>query len=286
MNLHERHEANRRSWNALSAAYIRNRTQKWREAVSDPTMGFSQGTLELLRELCPDLSGKDACVLGSGDQFAAFGLAGMGARVTSVDISEEQLAVGEARATELGLDVTFVRADVCDLRMLEDASFDLACCTNGMLIWVSDLPAFYREASRILKPGGAYFWFDIHPFQRPFYQIAGGLRVRKPYFDSAPREYWSDANDVNRSAEEVPEAERESLAQNFVSHHTVGELINPLADVGFQVVRVFETGADTNWWRHDERGGLTDEQLLDWRQNPIAGLPTWMAIGARKLFER
>jgi len=49
----------------------------------------------------------------------------MGAKVTSIDISEQQLDVARSRAAALGLNVTFVRADVVDLSCLGDATFDL-----------------------------------------------------------------------------------------------------------------------------------------------------------------
>ena len=38
-----------------------------------------------------DLHGKRACVIGSGDNYAAFALAGLGAQVTSTDISARQM---------------------------------------------------------------------------------------------------------------------------------------------------------------------------------------------------
>jgi ubiquinone/menaquinone biosynthesis C-methylase UbiE len=47
-------------------------------------------------------------------------LSGLGAKVTSVDFSEQQLNVARRRATELGLNLTLVRADVVDLSALRD----------------------------------------------------------------------------------------------------------------------------------------------------------------------
>lgn len=275
----KRHEENRLSWNSISEAYHRTRTTRWRETVSDPSLGFSHGSLALLKTVCPDLDGLDACVLGSGDQFAAFGLAGMGARVTSVDISEEQLAVATERASELGLEMAFIQADVCDVGMLSDASFDLVCCTNGMLIWVSDLPQFYREAARILRPDGIYFWFDIHPFQRPFND---DFKLKASYFDNEPMEFWSDSEDVNRPAEGVPVSDRSDLARNFVTHYTVADLVNPMADAGLSLLRMRETPVTESWWTFD-RPDVPVDELLSWKTNPVAGLPAWMAMGARKL---
>jgi cation diffusion facilitator CzcD-associated flavoprotein CzcO len=40
-----------------------------------------------------DVAGKSVAVLGSGDNQVVFALAGMGAKVTSIDISKQQLDV-------------------------------------------------------------------------------------------------------------------------------------------------------------------------------------------------
>ena len=47
--------------------------------------------LDLIQGFVEDLSGKDVCVVGSGDNHAAFALARLGAKVTSVDLSSAQL---------------------------------------------------------------------------------------------------------------------------------------------------------------------------------------------------
>jgi 2-polyprenyl-3-methyl-5-hydroxy-6-metoxy-1,4-benzoquinol methylase len=62
-----------------------------------------------------DAAGKSVAVLGSGDNQVVFPLAGLGAKVTSVDISEQKIEVARRRADALGLQVDFLRADVVDL---------------------------------------------------------------------------------------------------------------------------------------------------------------------------
>ena len=61
-------------------------------------------------DLLGQVAGKDICVLGSGDN--------LGARVTSVDISQAQLDTAASRAGKRGLDIAFVRADVANSRAL------------------------------------------------------------------------------------------------------------------------------------------------------------------------
>jgi SAM-dependent methyltransferase len=96
----------------------------------------------------PDLSGCQVCVIGSGDNYAAFALAGLGARVTSVDISERQLEVAEGRARTVGLAIHFVRADAADLATLRQGQYDLVVSTNGFFVWISEPAAVFRAGGR------------------------------------------------------------------------------------------------------------------------------------------
>ncbi len=100
---------------------MHDRRGTWRIAHQQAETVFVEQELELIG----DVAGLSVAVLGSGDNLAVFALAGMGARVTSVDISSGQLGFASQRAAELGLDVTFLEADVTDLSPLDDASFDL-----------------------------------------------------------------------------------------------------------------------------------------------------------------
>jgi ubiquinone/menaquinone biosynthesis C-methylase UbiE len=108
--LNEMHQANRKRWDLASSHYSVRRDDGWRRCLVDPALGFERGSLRLLRQYVgQDLAGETACVLGSGDNYAVFALAGMRAQVTSVDISRAQLDVAARRAAELGVEVTFVQ---------------------------------------------------------------------------------------------------------------------------------------------------------------------------------
>jgi ubiquinone/menaquinone biosynthesis C-methylase UbiE len=65
--------------------------------------------------------------------------------------------------------------------MVEESQFDLVCSTNGFLVWIADIDGLFREAHRILKPGGHYVFYDIHPFQRPWEESLDSIEMKKPY---------------------------------------------------------------------------------------------------------
>jgi ubiquinone/menaquinone biosynthesis C-methylase UbiE len=104
-------------------------------------------------------------------------LAGLGAKVTSIDISEPQIETARSRAAALGLQVDFVRADVVDLSVVPDAAFDVIYTGGHVAVWVSDLRRYYGEAGRILKSGGLLIVSEYQPFRRVWGDSASRLEI-------------------------------------------------------------------------------------------------------------
>ena len=88
------HEANRKHWNKQLAEEFQkqdDQTGLWRRCHKEPGLAFDCAALDLIQEFVEDLSEKDVCLVGSGDNHAAFALAGLGARVTSVKQDRSQI---------------------------------------------------------------------------------------------------------------------------------------------------------------------------------------------------
>lgn len=262
------HEANRHYWNETLAKEFQQQSDEsglWRRCPREPSLAFDCEALEVIRVFVEDLAGKDVCIVGSGDNHASFALAGLGAKVTSIDQSEKQLEVASRRASELGLSITFVQSDATDLGCLDSSEFDLVCTTNGFFVWISDLDSLFGEIQRILRSRGFYVFYDIHPFQRPWKDVRNVTEMEKPYFETGPFQ------------------ESEDGPFNF--HWTMGDLLNSLADAGFTLRRLCESPAkDSGFWE----GGKwyvpgSQPSLLDWKVNPRAGLPVWLMVAAQKI---
>jgi SAM-dependent methyltransferase len=254
------HESNRRGWDAVSPFWQANLDLKkdWRRCPHDPRLALRDEELLLLGAV----SGRTVCVAGSGDNMVVFALAGLGARVTSVDLSQVQLDIAEHRAGQLGLDIVFVRADVTDLRALADNTFDIVYTGGHVAVWVSDLNRYYAEAGRILKPGGIFLVHEYHPFRRLWRHAPGPLEQEFRYGDRGPFTY-------DRS-ELVPGAAPGSLP-SYEFHWTVGDYVSAFLNAGCELLSLQEPG----------------DQRQDWEQDaPLEGLPESLILAGRKRDKR
>src|SRR3954469_12599788 len=92
--------------------------------------------------------------LGSGDGTTAVPEAQLGADVLGVDIAQNLVAAGNARAQELGLDnLRFQEGDASHLDELDDASFDLVVSIFGAMFAPKPFDVA-KEMVRVTKPGG------------------------------------------------------------------------------------------------------------------------------------
>ena len=144
-----------------------------------------------------------------------------------------------------------------DLRPIPDESFDLVYTGGHVAVWVSDLRRYYREAIRILRPGGLLLINEYHPFRRVWRDVEDVLEVGFTYFNSGPHPY--DAS------EELFDPEPGEVTQ-YELHWTVSQMLNAVIEQGVALTRFEELGEDAEGWEVP----------------PLAGLPNWLIIAGRK----
>lgn len=113
-----------------------------------------------VHELIGDVAGLAVLDLGCGTGRHSLRLAAAGAEVTAVDFSDGMLA--EARRKPGAERVRFVVHDLHDPLPMPAGAFDRI--VSGLVLeHLRDLGGFFREARRMLRPGGRAIVSAMHP---------------------------------------------------------------------------------------------------------------------------
>lgn len=90
-------------------------------------------------------------------------LAQRGAIVTGLDFSAPAIEVARGLAAELNLEARFVQSDIYDARAVLEGQFDVVYTSWGTICWLPDIAAWAREIASLLRPGGLFYFVDVHP---------------------------------------------------------------------------------------------------------------------------
>jgi ubiquinone/menaquinone biosynthesis C-methylase UbiE len=122
---------------------------------TNPERKYEERNRDALRVVLPEPSDR-ILELGSARGDVSFVLAAHAKEVVGVDASEDALRLAEAGRARRGVsNVRFVKADVADLSVFSDASFD-AVAAIDLVEHVDDptLSAMLSECRRVLREGG------------------------------------------------------------------------------------------------------------------------------------
>jgi SAM-dependent methyltransferase len=254
-------------WNKTSDSdwYNSYRTDEAINAIrQNPSSAFPPTTFSMLKEFLGDFKDKKVLVPSSGDNHAVFAFCLLGAQVTSADISERQIENAQAIADKQNWHIRFLVDDTMTLEAVDDV-YDLVYTSNGVFVWIDDLPSMFTNVRRVLKDGGLYLFYDIHPFTRPFSDSDPAeltkLMIKKPYSQT----------DVGIN-----------------NHWRIQDLLNALITSGLSIEHIEEMYPEfgTYWFESSGgRNGLSDvelKKLYDWKSNPLAALPAWLSVCSRK----
>jgi len=165
--------ANREAWDRMAAD---PRFAGALDPLGDPTAALD----EWLR--AEGVRGKSVLCLGAGGGRQGPLFAAAGARVTVVDFSERQLDHDRRVQAARKLDLKAVAASIDDLRVLENASFDVVVQPVSAC-YVPDVEKVYREVARVIRPGGLYV---VQHKQPASLQAGADYRIVRPSVDGAP----------------------------------------------------------------------------------------------------
>lgn len=234
-----KHEQNRRSWNAVTPAH---QSHKKDQAGFLRAGGSTLFPEEL--ELVGDVDGLLVAHLQCNCGQDSLSLAGLGAKVTGVDISD--VAIDEALALSVAAerDATFIRADVLDWMSTCEEQFDRVFSTYGTIGWLSDLGAWARGVHRILKPGGHLALLEFHPLVWSFRALSkDSVTWGDSYFQrGAIREEGGVSDYVGQSGEGLTPMGLASGVEDFANpeeafgfQHTCADILTALAEAGLHL---------------------------------------------------
>ena len=107
------------------------------------------------------LSGKAVLDVGCGGGILAESMAGRGAQVTGIDLSEKALKVAKLHKLESGVAVDYRLVSAEDLAAEQPDGFDVVTCRE-MLEHVPDPASTVAACARLVKPGGWVFFSTIN----------------------------------------------------------------------------------------------------------------------------
>ena len=199
-----------------------------------------------------DVSGKDVLCLASGGGQQSVAVAMLGANVTVLDLSAEQLGRDREAAEHYGFDIKIVQGDMRDLSCFEDASFDIVNHVYS-LNFVPDANTVFREVARVLRVGGIYHFNCANPFVMETSQNdwnGEGYVFKNIYKDKAQISYEDQDWVYERN-------ECEPIAKPIEYRHTLSSLFNNLIKNKFVVFHVSDNcdmypdeNAEPGSWDH------------------------------------
>jgi ubiquinone/menaquinone biosynthesis C-methylase UbiE len=176
-----------------------------------------------LREQGAKLRNKDVLEIGCGTGVNTRYLAENCRSVAAVDFSAGM--VEKARVNVTAENVRFIEGDIQLGWQFADASFDFIVCTL-VLEHIENLRHVFAEARRVLREGGEFWLYELHPFR----QMQGGQA-----------QFKSDNGTT-------------TLITAYL--HSVSEFVNTAIEAGFEIVRLDE------WRDGDDAANNLSPRLL------------------------
>lgn len=238
MNHKEYTLANRRAWN--EAQTVQAKTRPF-DIVED----IKKGNLHVDRRIFDgvDLGNKIIGQFCCNNGRELLSLIPLGAKqCIGFDLSDAFVEEADRMARDLGYNCSFIQADVSDIGTHREY-FDLLIFTVGSLPWLKNLNLVFRNAVRMLKPGGIVIVSEWHPFLgmfampgEPDYDADNPDRIAYSYFRNEP---IVEDNGMDYAGGTSYKSE-----PFYSFNHPMSEIITAVVSNGLRIVEFSESSED------------------------------------------
>ena len=171
----------------------------------------------VLTQLLGDVAGEVVLSLACGQGQDARLLAGLGARVTGIDVSTEMLRYASEHEAAVPRGITYVQGNAHDLAAFADSSFDGVLC-HMALMDIPELAPTIQSVARVVRDGGWFVFSIVHPAYLPHVEILSDYLLDHRYAKQRPVDW-------------LP---------THAYHRPLGTYLNELAKAGLRIERVIE----------------------------------------------
>ncbi|MBI1942033.1 MAG: bifunctional 2-polyprenyl-6-hydroxyphenol methylase/3-demethylubiquinol 3-O-methyltransferase UbiG [Betaproteobacteria bacterium] len=120
------------------------------------------------------LAGRAVLDVGCGGGILSEAMAGAGAKVTGIDLSEKALRVAELHLHESALSVKYLKASAEEHVQTNPAAYDIVTCME-LLEHVPDPASAVAACARLARPGGRVFFSTINRNPKSYlFAVIGG----------------------------------------------------------------------------------------------------------------
>ena len=204
-------------------------------------------------KLLGNLKGKKVLEVGCGGAQCGIAMAKKGAKVTGIDISEEQLKFAKKLAEKNKVNIKFIQRDFKKFPEVKSNSQDIVFSAFA-LQYADNLLETFKEIYRTLKKKGIFVFSLDHPFFNAM------IDEKRSYLHTG------------KFVETFSDKTKKFVAYN----HTVSELLNTLISAGFIVEKIIEPDSRKKY-KGDPWAGL-----WDYTPKSMAKMPPTIIFKARK----
>jgi SAM-dependent methyltransferase len=249
-----------KAWNANAANWV-----PWVAAGKDILRNVVDMPI-FSQEFLPDLRGRKIIDMGCGEGRSSRMLARKGAHVTGVDISSGMIEAATAIESARRHGIRYLCTSYTSLTEIGDCEFDDAASIMAFM----DGPSFEqacREAFRIIKPGGCFYFSTLHPC---FWTAGSRWAVSdKKVVGRLVVNYWHDKRYWDGVRASGPENEPLKIPR---FPYRLEQYVNALCSAGFMITRMMEPRAT------DEMVARAPDYLARFREHT----PNQLYVAARR----